>query len=409
MPYRFAVLLKDKGPGIQNLEEILAGRTEYGGLAGVVRLVDTFNVENLPDGGVLVRLEKTMPLRTNAFSIKEIDELTMSLAKMLSGDPVDEVHQQNQELLEALEQLSEKQVLLDKLNLDLERTNSELFALNAEMKDLNGSLETKVAERTAELVELNKTVSAARDEAILANKLKSQFVANVSHEIRTPMSGILGATELVMDSENLDHDARELLGIAHQSARNLMGVINDLLDFSKLEAGKADLHESDFYMGSLMDEVVESIIGAIKKKGLTLNESYSSEFDNKMLIGDSDLLKRIFLNFLHNAVKFTETGSVSLAVTILHEDDESMTVKGTVTDTGIGIDDNDKKRLFEPFVQVDGSNTRKYGGTGLGLSLSRGYINLMGGKVGCESEKGVGSKFWFLVPLRKQMQPQQAH
>jgi signal transduction histidine kinase len=112
------------------------------------------------------------------------------------------------------------------------------------MRILNESLETKVLERTNELVELNATVGAARDEAVLANKLKSQFVANVSHEIRTPMSGILGATELVMDSESLDHDSRELLGIAHHSAKNLMTVINDLLDFSKLEAGKAALHRN---------------------------------------------------------------------------------------------------------------------------------------------------------------------
>jgi signal transduction histidine kinase len=403
MPYRFTILLKDFGPGISDLEEILAGRTEYMGLVGAGRLVDSFHVENDSGGGALVRLEKNMPLRTKAFSMREIDELTTSLAELLSSDPVDEVYQQNQELLEALEQLSMKQIELDKLNLDLERTNSDLSALNNDMRILNESLETKVLERTNELVELNATVGAARDEAVLANKLKSQFVANVSHEIRTPMSGILGATELVMDSENLDQDSRELLGIAHHSAKNLMTVINDLLDFSKLEAGKAALHESDFYMASLLDEVIESIIGAVKKKGLTLNESLSSAFENKLLIGDSDLIKRIFLNFLHNAVKFTESGSISIVVEAAYEDEFSITIRGAVSDTGIGIEEHNKSRLFQPFVQADGSNTRKYGGTGLGLSLSSGYVSLMGGKIGFESEKGSGSRFWFVVPVRKHL------
>jgi signal transduction histidine kinase len=403
LPYRLAISLKDQGPGIPALDDILAGNTDHIGLVGVNRLVDNFHAENVSDGGALVRLEKTMPLRTKPFSIKEIDELTTSLAKLLSSDPIDEVQRQNQELLEALEQLSVKQIQLDKLNLDLERTNDDLSALNNDMRILNESLESKVLERTNELVELNASVTAARDEAVLANKLKSQFVANVSHEIRTPMSGILGATELVMDSEGLDQDARDLLGIAHQSAKNLMTVINDLLDFSKLEAGKAALRESDFYMASLVDEVIESIVGAVKKKGLILNESISSSFENKLLIGDPELLKRIFLNFLHNAVKFTESGSISLSVEAAHEDDSSIIVRGAVADTGIGIEENDKARLFQPFVQADGSNTRKYGGTGLGLSLSKGYVNLMGGKIGFESEKGTGSRFWFVVPLLKRL------
>jgi polar amino acid transport system substrate-binding protein len=136
---------------------------------------------------------------------------------------------------------------------------------------------------------------------------------------------------------------------------------------------------------------------------LILNESISSSFENKLLIGDPELLKRIFLNFLHNAVKFTESGSISLSVEAAHEDDSSIIVRGAVADTGIGIEENDKARLFQPFVQADGSNTRKYGGTGLGLSLSKGYVNLMGGKIGFESEKGTGSRFWFVVPLLKRL------
>jgi signal transduction histidine kinase len=403
LPYRFAILLKDQGPGISELADILAGKTEHVGLIGVNKLVDIFHVENVSEGGALVRLEKVMPLRTKAFTIKEIDELVASLSKLLSSDPIDEVQQQNQELLEALEQLSIKQIELDDLNLDLERTNGELSVLNLDMRALNESLESKVLERTNELVELNASLIAARDEAVLANKLKSQFVANVSHEIRTPMSGILGATELVLDSQSLDQDARDLLSIAHQSAKNLMTVINDLLDFSKLEAGKAALHETDFYMASLVDEVIESIIGAVKKNGLTLKESISDSFENKLLIGDSELIKRIFLNFLHNSVKFTEAGTITINVESAHEDDTSMIVRGSVADTGIGIEENDKARLFQPFVQADGSNTRKYGGTGLGLSLSSGYVHLMGGKIGFESEKGAGSKFWFVVQLRKRI------
>jgi signal transduction histidine kinase len=404
MPCGLVIVLSDKGPGFKDIENIVSGNSDHVGLVGASRLVDRLTITNLDSGGAAVRLEKDMVSRPQCFSETEINELANSLNKLLATSPIDEVHQQNQELLVALDDLSQKQNELDNLNLTLAEKNRNLSSLNQDMHKLNDSLEEKVRRRTTELQELNTELSTARDEAVLANKLKSQFVANISHEIRTPMSGILSSTELFLDSNgmgaNLDEDARALVAIAHNSAKGLMTILNDLLDFSKLEAGKLVLQESNFYMPAVVDDVVNSVSSAASKKSLRIEHHVADLLQSKQLFGDSLLLGRILLNLVHNAVKFTEQGVVKIDVAVKEERAEYLVVRASVSDTGIGIGEADKLRLFQPFVQADGSNTRRYGGTGLGLSICHGYVGLMGGTIGVDSTKDKGSDFWFQLPFR---------
>jgi signal transduction histidine kinase len=278
--------------------------------------------------------------------------------------------------------------------------NDNLSEINRTVLSLNESLELKVHERTQELRQSNTDLSIARDEAVLASKLKTQFVANISHEMRTPMSGILGATELALEGERLDAEDEALIKMAHESAKRLMGIISDLLDFAKLEAGKPQLHETDFYVASVIDEVTETVARLARTKGLSINESMSAALNGRKMIGDSVLIKKVLVNILSNAIKFTHYGEIKLAVDVDQQEDTLWKVKWSVTDSGIGIAETDKRRLFQPFVQADGSNTRQYGGAGLGLALCRGYVDLMGGQIGAESEVGRGSEFWFVTPLR---------
>jgi signal transduction histidine kinase len=404
IPCDLVIVLADKGPGFANLDSILSGRSDHVGLIGASRLVDRLSTANLEGGGAVVRLEKEMLSRQQCFTDAEINELANSLNKLMATSPIDEVHQQNQELLVTLDDLTQKQNELDHLNLTLAEKNLNLSSLNEEMQLLNNSLEEKVRKRTNELQGLNSELLVARDEAVLANQLKSQFVANISHEIRTPMSGILSSTELFLDSNslgaNLDEEARTLVTIAHDSAKGLMTILNDLLDFSKLEAGKLVLQESNFYMTSVVDDVVNSVSSAACKKSLRIENKLADSLQSRELFGDSLLLKRVLLNLVHNAVKFTEDGVVKIDVAVKEDSGDKVVVRGSVSDTGIGIGAADKSRLFQPFVQADGSNTRKYGGTGLGLSICHGYVSLMGGTIGVDSTKDKGSEFWFQVPLR---------
>ena len=251
-------------------------------------------------------------------------------------------------------------------------------------------LESSVQERT-------EALEIARDEAVRASTLKSQFVQNISHEIRTPMSGILGMSELLAEME-LPPEAKEMSSHILIAASTLMGIVNDLLDFSKLDANKVTLQKNKFSLGELLESAVLSVSSVLSKKRLKLEVDVQEGLPD-WYVGDEKKIRQVLINILSNAVKFTESGDIKVSVTEQARSGDWYSVRFQVTDQGIGISADVLPKLFEPFVQADGSITRRYGGTGLGLSICRKLVTVMSGEIDVESKAGSGSTFWFMIPL----------
>ncbi len=231
------------------------------------------------------------------------------------------------------------------------------------------------------------------------NHLRNEFVANVTHELRTPVNGILGFTKNLLDTEVTPEQENSLKIIEH-CCHNMMKIINNLLDFSKLEAGKFTIEEQEFRFREFMDRTIETNLAKINEKGLQLVVNISSDIPEHV-IGDDLRLGQILNNLLSNAVKFTSVGQIAVNVTKTLETDNDMELFFMVADTGIGIAEEDKDKLFKSFSQVDASISRRFGGTGLGLSITRELVELMNGEIDVQSEKGKGSTFSFSVRLKK--------
>ena len=259
-----------------------------------------------------------------------------------------------------------------------------------ELAQLNASLGHKVKERTAEL-------ERARELAEEANRAKSEFLANMSHEIRTPMNGIVGMTEMALDTE-LTQDQREYLNMVRASADSLLTVINDILDFSKIEARKLDIEVIDFDLSAMLDDTTRSLAYRAHQKGLELVYRVAPDAPVQ-LSGDPARVRQVLLNLVSNAVKFTETGEVVVEVKLVANDYPRVLLQFSVTDTGIGIPADKHATIFESFTQADNSTTRRFGGTGLGLTIASQIVTLMGGRIWVESVPGTGSTFAFTVPF----------
>ena len=246
----------------------------------------------------------------------------------------------------------------------------------------------------AQRTELERALAAAE----AANRRKSEFLANMSHEMRTFMNGILGMTELALATE-LDARQREYLGIVKSSADALLNIINDILDLSKIEAGKFTIERLPYALRPVVEGVIQLMSVQARDKGLTLSWAIAPEVP-EIVLGDGNRLRQVLLNLLGNAVKFTARGNVDLAVSLPSDADGCGRLQFAVTDTGPGIAPEQQCRVFEPYEQEDSSTARHYGGTGLGLNICRHLVELMGGSMGLNSEPGLGSRFWFTRPCR---------
>ena len=274
-----------------------------------------------------------------------------------------------------------------------------------QLKDHRDSLEREVADRTSELSDANsrleKTVGALRESkeaAEAANRAKSQFLANMSHEIRTPLNGVLGMNQL-LEGTDLTEKQSHYVTVMGNSGRTLLELINSVLDLAKIEAGKIEVESIPFNARQLVEDTVVSFAAVARPKNIDLIRIVDPQVPAE-IIGDPNRTKQILSNLIGNALKFTEHGFISTKLSIMAAQEDRVTLRFEVRDSGIGIDPEVQARIFESFSQADGSTTRKYGGTGLGLTIARDLAQAMGGDIGVTSTPGEGATFWFTIECR---------
>ncbi len=313
------------------------------------------------------------------------DEIAGTLARVARGEPVE---------------------LQDTVRVRRDGTLLHVAESISPIRDADGAVVAAacIARDVTDRVKVEQALALARDEALAATQLKSQFVAMVSHEIRTPMNGVIGLTNLLLQAP-LEPGPRRYAEAIRASGRALLAIINDILDFSKIEAGRIELVDVDYDLGRLLEETIQAVAEAARGKDLEILAYYPPDLPTSVR-GDAGRLRQALLNLLGNAVKFTGSGEVLLrAEPAGPGPDHRPRVTFTVSDTGIGIADKDLDRLFEPFSQIDAATNREFGGTGLGLSITRQLIDLMDGRLEVDSRPGHGSRFWFTVPVTPRPEP----
>ncbi len=371
-----SITVSDKGCGIENLREILDGKyvshTGMGlGMIGARRLMDVFKVESTSRGTKVV-LGRNLPPRFSGLSKKGLDDLLAQVELQGPQNAYEELQQQNQELLRALDELRTRQLELAQLNRELDETNRGVVALYAELDDRADFLQR-------------------------ASELKSHFLSNMSHEFRTPLNSIMALSQILLDRMDgeLTEEQDKQVRFIKNSAQDLSDLVNDLLDLAKVEAGKVTIRPARFDVKTLF-----AALRGMLRPLLAQNSSVRLVFDDPdediEIFSDEAKLSQILRNLISNALKFTERGEVRIFVSR----DQDQTIAFEVSDTGIGIAAEDQERIFEEWTQVEGKMQKVAKGTGLGLPLSRKLAQLLGGNVSVTSEVGVGSVFTVRIPMQ---------
>ncbi|MCU1329462.1 MAG: histidine kinase [Bryobacterales bacterium] len=376
-PQLFIIQVTDNGPGIRHLAEILEGRYQSAtgmglGIIGARRLMDQFEILSSPGRGTTVLLKKLLPRRAPFVTLADLARIADTLAGERPQNAVQELQHQNGELLRALDELNLRQAELSRVNRELEDTNRGVVALYAELDE-------------------------KADHLRRADELKSKFLSNMSHEFRSPLNSILALSALLMNRSDgeLTRDQDQQVGYIRRAAHDLLELVNDLLDLAKVESGKLEVKPIEFEVANLF-----AALRGMLRPLLTNNQSVDLIFDDAShvppLYSDEGKISQILRNFISNALKFTEHGTVRVSAEM--ENDEI--VRFAVADTGIGIAPDDLEAIFQDFVQLDSPIQRKVKGTGLGLPLSKKLATTLGGSVEVKSDPPVGSVFTLRIPAQ---------